>query len=483
MSKKRRISSGNASPGTRPAKIPKKATDSNAKARPASHKQITYNVAPTAQLQAFGFGEGEAGELGLGIKSSTGVSTPRPNPLLSNVVSVATGGMHGAALTSDNKVLTWGVNDLSALGRDTAWEGKLKDADADSGDSDDDSDVDLNPREATPAPVPDIPTGVQIVQIAAGDSATMALTEDGRVYGWGTFRDNNGPFGFTVDSKSRKVVKQQREPMLIPDLTKIKSIAVGADYALALNSEGRVFAWGTGQQQQLGRRVIKRRRSLSLLPTPMEFSKHQKIRSIHAGQNHAFAIDSNGETWAWGSNNFGQTGIASAAGEGEATILVPRKVTSLAGKKMKMVAGGTHHSVGITEDGKCLVWGRIDGGQTGLDLASLPVDDPAVVVTDERGRPRILLRPTVVPIPPCTHITAGSDHCIAITADGKAYSWGFNVNYQCGQGNTDDILVAKLMNGKHIRDRKIVWAGAGGQYSMLASHADKISQSTNCIRA
>lgn len=41
------------------------------------------------------------------------------------VVQLSAGGMHVAALTFDGKVLTWGVNDNYALGRDTPWEGGL----------------------------------------------------------------------------------------------------------------------------------------------------------------------------------------------------------------------------------------------------------------------------------------------------------------------------------------------------------------------
>lgn len=146
-----------------------------------------------------------------------------------------------------------------------------------------------------------------------------------------------------------------------------------------------------------------------------------------------------------------------------------------------MVHGGRHHSVGVTHAGECLVWGRMDGGQLGLDVATLPLDDTSKVLVDARGRPRILLQPTALPITNCVYATAGPDHCIAITADGKAYSWGFNVNYQCGQGTSDDITIAKLMDRKAIRNTKLCWAGAGGQYSMLASYQDEAEHLTNGV--
>jgi regulator of chromosome condensation len=96
--------------------------------------------------------------------------------------------MHGVALTQDNKILTWGVNDHGALGRDTTWEEKLVDMDGDDSDSDDGGD--LNPKESTPTSVDmgAVPSDTVFTQVAATDNATFALTSTGRVYGWGSFR-------------------------------------------------------------------------------------------------------------------------------------------------------------------------------------------------------------------------------------------------------------------------------------------------------
>lgn len=161
---------------------------------PVVKQKVVINQAPTERLDVFVFGEGSNSELGLGTaKSAIDVKRPRLNPLLSakdvGVVHIAAGGMHVAALTHDGKVLTWGVNDSGSLGRDTTWDAGLKDMDAASDDSDDD-DSGLNPKESTPTAVPasSFPEGTAIVKLAAGDNITLALTDDGQVYGWGTFR-------------------------------------------------------------------------------------------------------------------------------------------------------------------------------------------------------------------------------------------------------------------------------------------------------
>lgn len=182
-----------ASDKEQPAPKPKKA-----RATKAQKPKVVINSAPTTRLDVFVCGEGSSGELGLGAgKNAIDVKRPVLNPnLLADqvgVVQIATGGMHCVALTHDNKILTWGVNDLGALGRDTTWDGGYKDIkDANKNDSDDDSDDDtgLNPRESTPTTIPSesFAEGAVFVEVVAGDSSSFALTDDGQVYGWGTFR-------------------------------------------------------------------------------------------------------------------------------------------------------------------------------------------------------------------------------------------------------------------------------------------------------
>ena len=158
------------------------------------HEVKPLPAAPTEQLQVFVCGEGSSGELGLGPKNAMDVKAPRPNPNLDGVIEVATGGMHCAALTSKNEILTWGINDHETLGRNTSWDGGLKDVDAmdvdSNSNSDSDDDGDLNPLESTPTAIRGdmFPPGTKFSQVVAGDSSTFALTDTGSVYGWGTFR-------------------------------------------------------------------------------------------------------------------------------------------------------------------------------------------------------------------------------------------------------------------------------------------------------
>ncbi|KAF2444910.1 RCC1/BLIP-II [Karstenula rhodostoma CBS 690.94] len=451
--------------------------------RPKGKKIEVNPLRYTEPLKVFVFGEGGQGELGLGAtKKAIDVKRPRWNEALSNqdIVRIATGGMHVVALTKDNKILTWGVNDNGALGRETSSGEQLKDMkEGDDEDSDSDSDDEtggLNPLEATPTAVSadHFPEDTVFVDITAGDSCSFALTTEGAVYGWGTFRKNEGILGFARNNETANT------PVYIDSITKVTQLACGTNHVLALTKDRHVFAWGNGQQNQLGRRVTERNLNEALVPSRLGFHDtgfkrpSQRIAQIACGDYHGLAIAEDGHIWSWGANNYCETGHGENAGEDNASVLTPRIIPSLEGKGVTTLEGGSHHNIAITQDGEVLIWGRCDGSQTGIPPAQLEaIDDEDRVLKSENGKPKILIEPTV--IPGLSNIVTGAcgpEHTIVINKDGKAYSWGFSANYQTGQGTDDDIETPTLIDNTAVRDVKLIWAGAGGQYSALASKRD-----------
>jgi regulator of chromosome condensation len=358
------------------------------------------NEVPKEVLDIFVFGEGTSGELGLGSKKYDNkkpidVKRPRINHNLAadkvGVVQIATGGMHVIALTRNNEILTWGVNDDCALGRDTTWSGGVRDIDNEDSDDEDSDDTGINPNESTPSKVDftDIVLpGTRFVQVAATDSASFVLTEDGRVYGWGTFRGSDGIIGFSDE------VRIQQVPIMIDGLKNITRLATGGNHVLALDVDGKVFTWGSGGQYQLGRKAITRGKNSGLKPEPCgKFTRRHHAVDIAAGSYHSFYIDNHDQVWAWGLNNYSQTGHNDDTGKDDAMVLVPRPVEALRGKKIVSIDGGAHHSVAATADGDLLTWGRVDGHQVGHPADVYNEDN---TVFDEHGRPRILVEPTAV---------------------------------------------------------------------------------------
>lgn len=240
-------------------------------------------------------------------------------------------------------------------------------------------------------------------------------------------------------------------------------MAAGSNHILAINNKGRAYAWGSGQQNQLGRRVVERSRLTGLVPR--EFGLRGKIAKVACGSYHSFAIDQAGAVWAWGLNSYGETGINEDLGEDNSSLPKPAIVESLRNFEVTEISGGGHHSIACTKDGKALVWGRCDGAQLGIALDQIPEED---LVKDEHGRPRIVKNPIQVKaIEACVSVDAGSDNSFAVTSDGKAYAWGFNANYQTGLGGDDDVDEATVIANSAVKDKQIIAALSGGQFGVL----------------
>ncbi len=262
-----------------------------------------------------------------------------------------------------------------------------------------------------------------------------------------------------------------RTPILLDNLKSITQTASGANHTLALDSKGQIFIWGNGQQNQLGYRTIERHQHKSLTPYPLRLGR-RRFTTIGNGTDHSFAIDNQNNVWSWGANSMGMTGHRTGAGDDNASIYIPGKIESLKrpNDPITQITGGAHHSIAITQSGSCLVWGEIKAHQLGLDVSTVPEDD---IIFDSKGEPGIVIEPTVVPqLTGTKYVAAGTDHNIALNESDEPFSWGFSLMYQTGQGVTDEVKMPTKIENTAIRGKKITWAGAGGQYSMLAGPAD-----------
>ncbi len=172
-------------------------------------------------------------------------------------------------------VLAWGSNNFGQLGDGTTQD------------------------RAIPGPV-GIPE--KIAAISAGSSHAMALDTSGQVWTWGWNK-----FGQIGNGTSSATVFQT-QPVRVPDLTRIKAIAAGAAFCLALRDDHRMLAWGDNSDGQLGDGTTTMRTKPTLLDQP------RRIDAIAAGFFHSLAVDRDRRLWTWGRNDFGQLGDGTTAG-------------------------------------------------------------------------------------------------------------------------------------------------------------------------
>ncbi len=160
---------------------------------------------------------------------------------------------------------------------------------------------------------------------------------------------------------------------------------------------------------------------------------------------------------------------------------MPTEVAALASAGVVALGGGGHHAVALCADGRCLAWGRVDSGQLGVGLQKAAAGaGKERLLSDARGRPRACLEPAEVDIgrkAKAVAVACGTEHTLIVTSDARCggqntavFGAGFNSQMQLGLGAAADeeVLVPTRLEGKALQNRRLAWAGSGGQYSMVA---------------
>ena len=131
-----------------------------------------------------------------------------------------------------------------------------------------------------------IALSVKVKTISVGSTHVLAVSTDGKVYGWGS--NNFGQSGGGAYPFFNK-------PKLISFPEKISAVAAGMHFSLALASSGKVYAWGWNGFGQLGLGDLQPRSNPTLI------SNLYNVRSIAAGEMHAIALGKN-DLLGWGNN-------------------------------------------------------------------------------------------------------------------------------------------------------------------------------------
>jgi alpha-tubulin suppressor-like RCC1 family protein len=331
------------------------------------------------------------------------------------IIAIAAGTAHSLALDKDGKVYAAGWNKFGQLGLGDSGTGTNREVFTDIS-----SLRDKN-----------------ITSIAAGYFHSFAIDSDGRTYATGNHKFGRRGLGDRGRSVKRYIFT------LISSLKdkNITAVAAGKYHALALDSDGRVYATGDNEVDRLGLGDKSDRERF----TEVSSLKRKKIIAIAAGHAHSLALDNDGRVYATGSNKDEQLGLGDKTDRERFT-----EVSSLKSKKIIAIAASQYHSIALADDGKVYVTGYEYLGRLGLGdkLNSNSFNEASSL----SGKKIIA-------------IAAGYIHSIALADDGKVYVTGFSMDGQLGLG--DKILVYTFTEVPSLKDKVIIAIAAGLDYSLV----------------
>ncbi|MDR2033924.1 MAG: Ig-like domain-containing protein, partial [Helicobacteraceae bacterium] len=191
----------------------------------------------------------------------------------------------------------------------------------------------------------------------------------------------------------------------------VARVVSGGNHTVILDSKGEVWVAGRNDCGQLG---LGNRDNNSTFVKVKDLQSG--VVSVAAGWEHTLAIDSKGDIWAVGCNDYGQLGSGD---------LNPRDSFERITDKgdIVSVAAGAYHSIALDDKGAIWTTGKNDSGQLGIGSG-----DSALFAQI----------PTVSSV---THIAAGNENTLAIDSASQAWIAGDNTYGQLGLGDENPVTL------------------------------------------
>jgi alpha-tubulin suppressor-like RCC1 family protein len=302
--------------------------------------------------------------------------------------------------------------------------------------------------------VPNALSGFYAPQVASGYKFTLALTQYGEVWSWGS--GNSGALGtgsLSIAAAPRKIN--------FPRGVLIKQIATGYESGYALDTQGRVWAWGANWEGQLGLGNYSDRSTPTIVPFASQYDGGRPvIQKIAAGHQHFLALDTDRNVWSAGANYYGQLGNTAATNSTVMTRVLTSAGTPLS--SVDDIAAGKYFSI-ATDDGAVFTWGENTYGQLGDGT------------TTNRNRPAAITVGTGSPYIAKVFSDAASDHVFAYSSNNVLYGWGYNAQGQLGIASAGSVTTAQsipLPPGVYVSD-----IATGAAHSIVSGwgYADGVS--------
>jgi alpha-tubulin suppressor-like RCC1 family protein len=264
-------------------------------------------------------------------------------PCRARIKDVSSGAAHILALAEDGSVYAIGHNR----------EGQLGDGTQDSA------------RE--PVRVTGLPEGERITRVAAAGGHSVALTETGRLWAWGS--NSHGQLGDGTDQNRATPVPATGYPQGDPIIEAHPSIMS----TTVVTASGKVYLAGS-----LGTppKEPDPKPGLRHVARFGQFPKDTRIATMSAGDDHWLAVAEDGALYAWGYNEFHKLGVDAQVKFATRPIRVTGFPEDL---RITQVAAGGHHSLALADDGSMCAWGSNNNGELGTGLQAPDRRHPAKI--------------------------------------------------------------------------------------------------------
>lgn len=326
------------------------------------------------------------------MKAKAAVSTVSNNPVTEygQIKQISAGGYHSVALIDEN-VYTFGCNDHNQCsGMYYFGEGNFS--------------APGNSFFAVGPPYGSSISNFRIKKVSTRGDHTLILLKDGTVRSYGA--NSYGQLG--IGYVGGENITDAYEPTeQVIGLSNIVDIAAGHQFSMALDSSGRVYAWGNNKNGQVGNG-----NTYPFFTTAQLVSGISNIESISAGHYHALAQNSSGTVYGWGKATTGAFGFSAASNNYTPTTIPVDNVE-------KAVAG-LDNSFFIKTDGTVYACGNNSYGQLGDGTITSRNTISAVNISNVAD-------------------ISSNFSTVFLKSDGSVYGCGANAYGQLGLGYTSTI--------------------------------------------
>ncbi|MGN0106988.1 MAG: Ig-like domain-containing protein, partial [Hominilimicola sp.] len=320
--------------------------------------------------------------------------------------------------------------------------------------------------------------GSRVISVYAGEYHSVALTDTGKVYTWGS--NEYGQLGLTNESGNAIIADKVPTPTLVNGLPAISKIAAGAIHTVALAKSGLVYTWGDNQKGQLGNGDSGIESSSAIPQIVKNINKMVDI-SGGSGGYAVRAISYNGEIWGWGDNTTRQIDPGSNTDIFREPVKI--KMGEYSGK-IARIYDGLSHSIALLNDGSVISWGSNQYEQLGRDIiesssaSSQHVSADIGYVETLDGTANYVV-----------DIAVGATHNLALLSDQTVVAWGDGTQGRLGLGNQNNVRTPEKLTIKNVTvnpdsgeisstetDMTALIVAAGGAFSVVGRKSDDVSK-------